>query len=78
MRGNYMTRSKIRENVFKMLFRAEFHDADDMKEQLDLFDEELENPSESELFYINSKSKGILEYKTASSLPAATRAATAD
>ena len=62
MRGNYMTRSKIRENVFKMLFRAEFHDADDMKEQLDLFDEELENPSESELFYINSKSKGILEH----------------
>lgn len=57
-----MTRSKIRENVFKMLFRAEFHDADDMKEQLDLFDEELENPSESELFYINSKSKGILEH----------------
>ena len=62
MRANYMTRSKIRENVFKMLFRAEFHDADDMKEQLDLFDEELENPSESELFYINSKSKGILEH----------------
>ena len=57
-----MTRSKIRENVFKMLFRAEFHDADDMKEQLDLFDEELENPYESELFYINSKSKGILEH----------------
>lgn len=57
-----MTRSKIRENVFKMLFRAEFHDADDMKEQLDLFDEELENPSESELDYINSKSKGILEH----------------
>ena len=57
-----MTRSKIRENVFKMLFRAEFHDADDMKEQLDLFDEELENPAESELFYINSKSKGILEH----------------
>ena len=57
-----MTRSKIRENVFKMLFRAEFHDADDMKEQLNLFDEELENPSESELFYINSKSKGILEH----------------
>lgn len=57
-----MTRSKIRENVFKMLFRAEFHDADDMKEQFDLFDEELENPSESELFYINSKSKGILEH----------------
>ena len=56
-----MTRSKIRENVFKMLFRAEFHDADDMKEQFDLFDEELVNPSESELFYINSKSKGFLE-----------------
>ena len=63
-----MTRSKIRENVFKMLFRAEFHDADDMKEQLDLFDEELENPSESELFYINSKSKGILEHRRADHL----------
>lgn len=31
-----MTRSKIRENVFKMLFRVEFHDKSELAEQMEL------------------------------------------
>ncbi len=37
-----MTRRELRENVFLLLFRAEFHNPTDMKEQLSLFDEASE------------------------------------
>lgn len=30
-----MTRRELRENVFKMLFRVEFFDAEELSEQLD-------------------------------------------
>ena len=36
-----MTRSKIRENVFKMLFRVEFHDKSELAEQMELLNDEL-------------------------------------
>ena len=35
-----MTRSKIRENVFKMLFRVEFHDKSELAEQMELLNDE--------------------------------------
>ena len=57
-----MTRSKIRENVFKMLFRVEFHEQDDIKEQLDLFAEELENLSEDDYAYINNKCMDLMNH----------------
>ncbi len=57
-----MTRSKIRENVFKMLFRVEFHDADELSEQLDLLNDELENPTDAEREYIDKKSKDIIAH----------------
>ncbi len=34
-----MTRREIRENIFLMLFRAEFHEKEDMGEQFRLFEE---------------------------------------
>lgn len=37
-----MTRRELRDNVFKMLFRIEFHEAEEMPEQLALFEDELE------------------------------------
>ena len=55
-----MTRREIRENVFKMLFRAEFHDVEEMKEQVSLFEEEIAEASEEELAYMTSKSNEIL------------------
>ncbi|MDY3275009.1 MAG: transcription antitermination factor NusB [Agathobacter sp.] len=37
-----MTRRELRDNVFKMLFRIEFHEAEEMPEQLALFEDELD------------------------------------
>lgn len=53
-----MTRSKLRENVFKMLFRVEFHDGAEMPEQFGLFDED-ENMKEEDMAYIREKCNDI-------------------
>lgn len=55
-----MTRRALREQVFKMLFRVEFHDAEEMKEQTVLFDEE-ESCSEKDKEYITKKFENIVE-----------------
>lgn len=56
-----MTRRELRENVFKMLFRVEFHEEGEMCEQLeDLMDDELENIKEEDVAYINSKCNDII------------------
>ena len=70
-----MTRRKIRENVFKMLFRVEFHEKEDFGEQLTLFggeldqgiDEELEEIrliGDEDLAYINNKCNDIMAHLT--------------
>ena len=55
-----MTRRALREQVFKMLFRVEFHDAEEMKEQAVLFEEE-ESCSEKDKEYITKKFENIVE-----------------
>ena len=54
-----MTRRQLRENVFKMLFRVEFHDDKALPEQLILFEDELEPISEDEKIYMTNKYKDI-------------------
>ena len=54
-----MTRRQLRENVFKMLFRVEFHDDKELPEQLILFEDELEPISEDEKIYMTNKYKAI-------------------
>ena len=54
-----MTRRQLRENVFKMLFRVEFHDDKELPEQLILFEDELEPISEDETIYMTNKYKDI-------------------
>ncbi|MEE1305854.1 MAG: transcription antitermination factor NusB [Agathobacter sp.] len=54
-----MTRREIRENVFKMLFRVEFHEQEEMNEQLVLFGEELDALRETDLSYIRNKCNDI-------------------
>ncbi len=54
-----MTRSKLRENVFMMLFRVEFHGEEEMPEQLALFADEMENVKEEDAAYINNKCNEI-------------------
>ena len=61
MHGKNMTRREIRENVFKMLFRVEFHDEEDMNEQLSMFEEELAHLNEEDLNYIKEKFNKIIE-----------------
>lgn len=55
-----MTRRELRENVFKMLFRVEFHEEGEMAGQLVMLDEELENIKEDDLAYMNSKCNDII------------------
>ena len=57
-----MTRREIRENIFKMLFRVEFHEEHDFEEQYELFEEELGNLSEEKAAYIKSKCKAIFDH----------------
>lgn len=55
-----MTRREQRENIFKMLFRVEFHDANEMNEQLALFEDELDGLKENEFSYIKEKTNDVL------------------
>lgn len=56
-----MTRRALREQVFLMLFRVEFHDAEEMNEQIALYKEQLEECSEEDCAYIVNKFMGIVE-----------------
>jgi len=55
-----MTRRELRENTFALLFRAEFHDSEEMKEQLELFEEEFQTLAEADRSYIQDKVSDIL------------------
>ena len=55
-----MTRRELRENVFKMLFRVEFHAEDEMTGQLGMMDDDLENITEEDAAYINNKCSDII------------------
>lgn len=58
-----MTRREIRENVFMMLFRVEFHDETEMAEQLSLFEDELSSLKDEDMNYIKEKCNSIFEKK---------------
>ena len=55
-----MTRRELRENVFKMLFRVEFHEENEMAGQIGMLDDELENIKEADAAYINNKCSDII------------------
>ena len=50
-----MTRSVIREHIFKLLFRVEFHDAHELDGQIRLYMNELGTISEADCKYITEK-----------------------
>jgi N utilization substance protein B len=66
-----MTRTELRENIFKIIFRAAFHDKDDMPEQQKEYDIEFSNDNplteeeEDRILkdetYIRDKAKAITE-----------------
>ena len=55
-----MTRRELRENVFMMLFRVEFHEEGEITEQLNLLKEELEDIKAEDIEYINRKCHDIV------------------
>uniref|UniRef100_UPI004055B4DD transcription antitermination factor NusB n=1 Tax=Agathobacter sp. TaxID=2021311 RepID=UPI004055B4DD len=59
-----MTRRELRENVFKILFRVEFHEEEGLQEQLALYIEELEGVKEADIAYINHKCSEIFSKVT--------------
>ena len=56
-----MTRRELRENVFKMLFRVDFHNQGELTEQLKLFTDDLEDLKEADFLYINNKCNEIFD-----------------
>ena len=61
-----MKRSELRENIFKLLFRVEFNSEEDMKEQVGLYFEDIQEEgaktfSEKNQKYIEEKYKAIAE-----------------
>lgn len=57
-----MTRREIRELIFKMVFRVEFHDEEEIPEQLRLFMDTMETVSENDRAYIEHKVQDILAH----------------
>ena len=54
-----MTRRELRENIFKMLFRVEFHKAEEIPEQFALFEEEIANLRDEDRAYLTDKCNDI-------------------
>ncbi|NLK78258.1 MAG: transcription antitermination factor NusB [Clostridiales bacterium] len=57
-----MSRREIREQIFKLLFRAEFYEKEEMSEQLSLFFEELDQRKEKDTDYIQKKYEDIMAH----------------
>jgi len=56
-----MTRRELREHIFRLLFRAEFHPPDMMPEQITLYAEHLTKTEDEDIDYIKDKTERILE-----------------
>lgn len=59
-----MSRRELREQIFKMLFRAQFHETKELPEQLALFFEELDKKEEEDTAYIQRKFDAIMSQLT--------------
>lgn len=57
-----MSRREIRELIFKMIFRAEFHKEEEIAEQLRLFMDTLETEKEEDRAYIEEKVQDIFAH----------------
>ncbi len=56
-----MSRTELRLHVFKLLFRVEFNSQEEMKEQEELYFDDLETVSDEDMTYILSKYQAIVE-----------------
>lgn len=58
-----MSRTELREHIFRMLFRVEFNNAEEMKEQEAFYFDELEEAIGKDQDYILEKYRAIVEKK---------------
>ncbi len=56
-----MSRSELRQHIFKLLFRVEFNSMEEMKEQEELYFDEFESVSEEDMAYILNKYQAIAD-----------------
>ena len=56
-----MTRRKLRENTFIMLFHKEFHDVDEMREQFQLYAEKIESMNEKDQKYVCDRMFNVID-----------------
>ncbi len=59
-----MSRREIREQIFKLLFRAEFYEGEELEEQCRLFFEELAQEDTKDTDYIRHKFADVLSHMT--------------
>ncbi|MBB2182390.1 transcription antitermination factor NusB [Lachnospiraceae bacterium MD1] len=57
-----MTRREIREHIFLMLFRKDFHEATELTEQMELYIAELETPSLEEYTYLTNRFQTVVSH----------------
>jgi N utilization substance protein B len=56
-----VTRREIREHIFLILFRKEFHNEQELLDQMDLYLSELSQPTVEEYAYLTNRFQSILE-----------------
>lgn len=56
-----MTRRELREHIFLMLFRKEFHDRQELAEQIKIYLSEIENITDEEYEYLMKRFNAIME-----------------
>lgn len=56
-----MTRREIREHIFLMLFRKDFHEKDELNEQMQLYINELAEPAPQEAAHLAERFQSIVE-----------------
>ena len=56
-----MNRTELREHIFRMLFRVEFHPANEYEEQMTFYIDALAEQSEKDVTYMTEKTAKIIE-----------------
>lgn len=56
-----MTRTEMREHVFKLIFRVPFHDKNELREQIDYYFDGLTDVNEKDYEYIKNKALLVCE-----------------
>ncbi len=56
-----MTRRELREHIFLMLFRKDFYEANELKEQIELYIADLKEPTVEEYAYLTGRVNAVMD-----------------